>query len=505
MPRQVSRRNFNLGLAASLGLAGSFESLSAEAQSRAETLVGADPFSLGVASGDVTADSVVLWTRLAPSPLSEAGGMPSEKVPIEYVVSKSQDLSDPILKGVYQTSPVFGHSVHIELDGLTSGQEYWYQFRLGRYQSPTGRTRTLPASTSDTPIQIAQVSCQNFAQGYFSAYDHILADDPDIVLHLGDYIYEQSYGGVVRSQIHDGERLVSLDDFRRLYAQYKQDESLKSAHQHLPFICIPDNHDVQIDGDETGSTAYTNAWQAWYENMPVRNPFDVSGHPKIYRTLPLGGLATLYLLDTRQYRDTQTICSDSSRLDMGFNQYVLPCEDLEAESRSLLGAEQEGWLDEALQTDPRPWRVLASTIPMSPYRMDSDEGDRVYFGSWDGYPAARQRLISSILTKPKKTIVLSGDVHSSWLNRVMEGDKIAAVEVTGPSVTSGWPPPLADPMLASQHLNPHARLIDMTSHGYVRHNISKNAWRASYQFLDNVTVPGATISQTVDVVLDINV
>ncbi|HEX7377171.1 MAG TPA: PhoD-like phosphatase N-terminal domain-containing protein, partial [Pirellulales bacterium] len=180
------------------------------------------PFTLGVASGDPAPDGVVLWTRLAPRPLA-GGGMPDEAIEVSWQIADDEAMTRVVQKGVTAAVPEWGHSVHVEVQGLQPDRWYWYQFRAAGETSPKGRTRTAPAADArPDQLRLAVASCQHYESGYYTAYEHMLREDLDVVLHLGDYIYD---GPTDKSKIrqHVGPQLTTLADFRNRHAQYKTD------------------------------------------------------------------------------------------------------------------------------------------------------------------------------------------------------------------------------------------------------------------------------------------
>ena len=310
----MKRRDFIIGT--TLGLTAAQVSAPLVADIRFDR----NPFTLGVASGDVTQDSVVLWTRLAPEPLAADGGLGRDAVPVHWELFQDEDLQQLIRQGEELAVPQLVHSIHVDVQGLEPGREYWYRFSVGAHTSQAGRTKTLPARNGQTEaIRFVTVSCQNYAHGYFVAYDHIVDDDPDFVIHLGDYIYETSYG--VNFRRHETEVMpLTLDGFRRRHALYKTDENLKRAHARLPFFTTPDNHDAVIDTDPATMAIRAAAYQAWYEHMPTRgygNPGD--NRFLLRRTIRAGNLIRINFLDTRQFRARQLPCP-GDRSPHGFRQ-----------------------------------------------------------------------------------------------------------------------------------------------------------------------------------------
>lgn len=192
------------------------------------------PFSLGVASGDPAPDGFVLWTRLAPRPLEPGGGMPPESVEVSWEVAEDEAFGRVVASGAAMANAEWGHSVHVEVTGLRPDRWYWYRFRAGGAESPKGRTRTLPAADGmPGRLRFAFASCQNFESGHYTAYEHMAREDLDLVVHLGDYIYEgAAHAG--RPRLHNGGELFTLDDYRLRYALYKSDPALQAAHASAP-------------------------------------------------------------------------------------------------------------------------------------------------------------------------------------------------------------------------------------------------------------------------------
>jgi alkaline phosphatase D len=339
----MNRRGFLIRTLLGLGTA----PLVARLASAAE--LPSNPFTLGIASGDVTDDSVVLWTRLAPEPLEADGGMPAAGVPVQWELAADPDMARVLRRGEIIAMPELAHSVHVDVDGLEPGREYWYRFVIAPYRTVTGRTKTLPHRDSDPDsLRFVTASCQNYTHGFFVAYEHVVRDKPDFVVHLGDYIYDTSFGETFR--LHETEKPpFSVADFRRRHALYKTDKQLQHAHAQIPFFTAIDNHDATEDADPDTFAQRIAAYQAWYEHMPVRgygglgeNRFD------LHRRIRLGGLAQISLLDGRQFRDDRELCDNNDFPDYGFGNYRERCDRVFDEERSLLGADQEAWLARAL-------------------------------------------------------------------------------------------------------------------------------------------------------------
>ena len=203
------------------------------------------PFSLGVASGDPAPDGVVLWTRLAPRPLEPGGGMPPEPVAVAWQVAEDEAMTRVVQRGSATATPAWGHAVHVEVEGLRPERWYWYQFKVGGEVSPKGRTRTMPpAGAAAERLRFAFASCQKYEAGYYTAYEHMAREDLDLVVHLGDYIYEKGVDDKETPRKHNSPEIFTLDDYRARYALYKSDPALQAAHAMAPWIVTWDDQEV---------------------------------------------------------------------------------------------------------------------------------------------------------------------------------------------------------------------------------------------------------------------
>ena len=239
----------------------------------------ANPFSLGVASSLPAPNAVTLWTRLAVAPLEPTGGMDAVAVPVAWELAEDEGFAKIIAKGAAMAQPDLAHSVRVKVDGLAPGRHYWYRFMAGDATSMIGRTKTLPANPD--VVRFATASCQHFEQGFFVAYDRMIEDEPDFVLHLGDYIYGVSRGDFRNHTRKD--KPVSLADYRMRHALYKTDPSLQRAHASFPFFTVLDNHDALKDvvGTPEALAQRAAAYQAWFEHMPMAGGY-TPGDSAIY-------------------------------------------------------------------------------------------------------------------------------------------------------------------------------------------------------------------------------
>lgn len=446
-------------------------------------------FQLGIASGDLTAHSVILWTRLVTDPLQEDGGIGKADVPVTWQVATDQSMKNVILQGEQIAHRMLAHSVHVDVQGLEPGREYWYRFSVEGDTSLIGRTKTLPAG-EDITTRFVTTSCQNYTHGYFVAYRHMVADGPDFVVHLGDYIYDTSFGETFRR--HETEKAPeSLFEFRRRHALYKSDPDLQYAHSQLPFFTMIDNHDAIEDNDPALYSMRAAAYQAWYEHMPVRG-FDLRSPNRfdMARVIQLGSLMQINLLDTRQYRDKRDLCRDNIEKAVGFGNYRERCDELFDEDRSMLGQTQEVKLYRSIRNNTKVWNVVASSVPVLPFRVKVDDEQYGYIGSWDAYPANRRRLSEAFENSHTgQAVVLSGDLHSFW---AMDGhriqnpeDRVPAVELVSSSISANWPKPLSEPISSNLDNNPHVAYYEGSKRGYLLHDVNESEWRTRYRAVEN--------------------
>jgi alkaline phosphatase D len=464
------------------------------------------PFSLGVASGDPRPHGVILWTRLAPDPLAEDGngGMPPLKVPVYWEIAEDEDFGEVERRGEVFARPELAHSVHVEVRGLDPDHEYFYRFRAGFELSPTGRTKTAPApGASVAELAFAFASCQMYEHGYYTVYRRMSEEDLDLVVHLGDYIYEYgpnqyvAQSGNVRT--HNSPEIFTLPEYRNRHALYKTDEDLQAAHAACPWIVTWDDHEVEnnyadevseIDSEsdqdpEVFLMRRAAAYQAYYEHMPLRRTSVPTGPDMpLYRRISYGNLAELNVLDTRQYRDDQA-ASEPERHDP---------------SRTITGEEQERWLLDGLATSGTHWKVLAQQVFFAKRDRDPEEGELYSMDAWDGYLGSRNRVLEFIREQRiANPIVLTGDVHNNWAAELKANfedpnSETLGVEFIGTSITSGGdgadtPGPDQQAILEE---NPHIKIFN-GQRGYVRCRLTPELWHADYRVLPYVSEPGAQI------------
>lgn len=405
------------------------------------------PFTLGVASGDPTPDGIVLWTRLAPQAMEPDGGMPAEAVRVSWEVAHDQSFRSVTRRGESLAEPQMGHSVHVEVDGLAPGRDYFYRFHVGTETSPIGRTRTSPRPGDDVQtLRYAFTACQRYENGYWAGYRQLIADDPAVIFFLGDYIYEQAArDGLPRR--HNAEETTDLASYRRRHALYKLDPDLQAAHAAAPWLAIWDDHEVKNNySDDLAAGGQTReafllrrgaAYQAYYEHMPMRRRArPVGPMAEIYRTLDWGRLAQFQLLDCRQFR-TEPPCRDAEAVTDS-------CEARNDPNGTMLGATQEAWLMDQLSGSTAKWNILTQQFMMAEARRpDPRTGEVTYSNDgWDGYPQARDRVLTRWRdAKVANPMAIGGDSHAfiaSDLGIGPDGPVIAPAFVGGSmSSTSG--------------------------------------------------------------------
>ena len=461
------------------------------------------PFSMGVASGDPLPDGVVLWTRLAPRPL-EGGGMPMVAVPVQWEVGADAAFRTVTQQGEAIARPELGHSVHVEVSGLQPARDYWYRFRAGNEISQVGRTRTAPAAGAAVDrLRFGVCGCSHYETGYFTGYRRLAQEQFDFVIHTGDYIYEsRADGGRTDGRVrqHNGDEIYSLVDYRNRYGLYKSDPDLIAAHRSAPFIVSWDDHEVEnnyageLDENGTPPALFllrrAAAYQAYYENMPLRmSAWPAGPHMRIYRRLQFGNLIDLSVLDTRQWRSDQA-CNDGLR----------NCPAAADAARTILGAEQEKWVFGNLADARARWTVLSQQVYSFARDFVKINPDaRFQMDVWDGYPAARQRLYSRIKeTKAANPIVISGDVHVHYgadlkMDFAEPKSETVAVEFTNTSITAGGDgADVAGNWEALTSANPHIR-YHSARRGYIACTATPAAMRADFKILDRVTVADAPV------------
>jgi alkaline phosphatase D len=445
--------------AAALALAQLFGPARAQAAARWPA-GGDDPFTLGVASGMPRPDSVVIWTRLAPRPHQPGGGLPPLPLAVRWELAEDEGFSLGLRRGEFVARPERAHSVHVQVDRLDSGRRYFYRFIAGDAASPVGRTRTAPAA--DEPVsrlRLALASCQHYEQGWYAAHREIAARDLDLVLFVGDYIYESESPRPYRRRPHEGPEPRTLDQYRARHATYKLDADLRAAHAAHPWVLTWDDHEVENDyAGGFGPKSFDGAaflrrraaaYQAYFEHLPVSPAMAPAGAAmRIHDRFRWGRLAELWTLDCRQHRSVQACM----REDDTSGRLLFECDELADASRTVLGAAQERWLAGGLADSPRPWKLIAQASQLSTSGFDVPLfGRSVYTDSWDGYPRARERLLDAVAATAGSVLLLGGDVHrhvAANLRRRPDDPRspVVATEFVCSSITTRG---LSEPLMAA--------------------------------------------------------
>jgi alkaline phosphatase D len=429
-------------------------------------------FELGVASGFPRPDGMVLWTKLT------SAGLP-ERVDVRWEVASDEGFRDIVARGSDGAEAAWGHSVHAEPAGLAPGRWYFYRFEALGVRSPTGRTRTAPAPDATAALHFVIASCQRYDAGRYAAWRQIASESPDLVLFLGDYIYEYPSLPTALRQ-HEAGFPRTLDAYRARYATYQRDPQLQAAHAASPWLLVWDDHEVENDyAGLQGNQLQTDfaaqrgaAYQAYWEHLPfpkAMRPTD--GAMRLYGAHDWGRLARILALDDRQYRDPQA-CQKPGRGGSG-TVTLKDCPALADPRRSLLGTAQEQWLAQAWAAD-RPWNLLAQQTLMTRFAWSDPagaNGGAWWTDGWDGYAPARQRLLAPVAErKLGGVVVLGGDVHAHYVTDLKADFANArsatlATEFCGSSISSvGLDQARIDAVLP---LNPHVHWGRADRRGYI--------------------------------------
>ncbi|MEM8670369.1 MAG: alkaline phosphatase D family protein [Planctomycetota bacterium] len=459
-----------------------------------------DPFTLGVASGDPDQRGFVIWTRLAPEPLQPGGGMPPLAIDVSWEVATDDSMQNVVASGIELATPALGHSIHVELNELQPDRWYWYRFRCGDATSPIGRARTTPHPASvPTQLKFAVTSCQNYEQGLYTAYEQMARDEPDLVFHLGDYIYEYASGRNGKVRTHQGPEIQSLDDYRIRYAQYRSDPLLHQMHAKCPWIVTWDDHEFDNNcandvSEERGVNPIdflnrrANAYQAYYEMMPLRlQQMPRGSDMRLYRSTTFGRLAEFQVLDTRQYRSDQPNGDRKSPLN----------EAAFAKTQTMLGRKQRSWLSRQLIQSTAVWNVLAQQVMMGMVNRSGDAANEQFsMDQWPGYAHERMEIVKFMGDRNiSNPVVLTGDIHSNWANELRVNDRrdedpTIATEFVATSLSSGGngrdKPGNLDAVLAENQ----CVKFHNTERGYIRCDVTPERWKADYMVVDDVLKPG---------------
>ncbi|MEN3040432.1 MAG: alkaline phosphatase D family protein [Bacteroidia bacterium] len=460
------------------------------------------PFLHGVASGDPLTDRVILWTRVTP-PQNWTGSISGQ-----WEVAQDPQFQQIVTSGNFTTDAERDYTVKVDATGLQPGRWYYYRFKAFNTTSPVGRTRTLPSGNVNR-LRIAVVSCADYQNGFYTAYENItLRNDVDLVVHLGDYIYE--YGpsqNAVRSA-EPPKEILTLEDYRIRYSHYRLDSSLQWLHQNYPMIAVWDDHELANDAWTGGAENHTSGegpfsarraamLRAYHEWMPFRMP-DPNDSLRIWRKFEWGSLASLIMLDTRHYGRDQQVATGPVNVNH---------PNLNDPNRTLLGPTQRNWLYNELKTASTTWKILGQQVMVAPLQANFFGGTYIINpDQWDGYPAERRRLMDTIIQNGiSNVVILTGDIHTSWGNDLpfgpgsynsTTGAGSTAVEFVTPSITSANASFLGNlnPSIIPTQ-NPHVKYVDLSQHGYVLIDVTPQKVQGDWYYTATISqpTPGETV------------
>lgn len=491
------------------------------------TLNQRDLFPLGVASGAPSPDGFVLWTRLLEGPVPGTVPADTPRVPlpdsltVRWEVAEDEGFHRIVRAGQAHALAMLGHAVHVEVTGLRPDRWYFYRFMHGDAVTQTARTRTAPApGAMPGRTRFAFVSCQRWEQGHYAGYRHMLDEDLDLVLFLGDYIYEYAMPRKPPSyqlvRTHSLPAAKTLSDFRDRYALYRTDAQLQAAHRACPWLVTWDDHEVQNDyaglegiGAADDFLARRGAgYQAFYENMPLRasvltHGLGGLGSPeglRIHERHAWGRLLRFHMLDTRQYRDRQA-CRVPGAEAPGS---VTPkgCPELLDPKRSILGAYQERWVEQGLAQDATTgarWSVIAQQTIFSQRNYKPLPEESYHPSTWDGYPAGRQRLLDAVQgAGPRNTVFLGGDIHQNYVCRVLADfskprSPVIGSEFCGTSIASASSVAQSRAQEIADN-NPHILMARSDKRGYAVADVTPGRWTTTLRVVDDVAQADSGIS-----------
>jgi alkaline phosphatase D len=502
--RSLTRRELVAAGGAAAVAAGGWAAVPGWARKRPAPLAAAGSFAQGVASGLPQRHGATLWTRLA-----DVQG--SARVELE--VARDPAFARVLERRRVIASPADDHCVHaaVAAKRLQPGRTYYYRFSTATSDSPVGRFRTLPAAGSTDPLRIGFWTCQHFTAGYYAPHAALAAEpDLDLVVCLGDYIYE--YGG--RSALEGRDDLTgsngdgnasTLSDYRAKYRLYRGDQRLRDLHAAHAMVAVWDDHEVANDYWRDGQSGTASegfagrraaAYRAWFEHLPTRRMFPGTAKAnQIFRGLHIGGLADLFMIDGRQYRDAQP-CNDVP---------LSPCPDRN-KPRTLLGARQKRWLQDSMRASRAPWKVLVNDVMMA--GLDTPvPGSSKFLDTWDGYGAERAELVGSWRRAGvDNVVVMTGDDHDNYAGTVTttghtDGEP-GAVEFVVPSVTSDNTSELIGGSAAgaaaaeenARALNPHLAYVEQRHHGYCVLELTATEARADFRHVSARDDPNAVVA-----------
>jgi alkaline phosphatase D len=502
-------------------------SASAVRTSAASPALKKNPFTLGISSGDPLPTAVIIWTRLAPTPLALDSGMPAKNYTVSWQVATDAAMKKVIKSGSTTATPAHGHSVHVDVKGLHPDSWYFYRFKVGKWVSKIGRTRTAPAAGQiPASFTFGQTNCANWQSGYYQLYGDLASGNLDYWMALGDYIYEYGNKQYMRDSGLIAGRTIpwtkhpfTVQEFRRQYALYKGDPYLQKLHAFAPYSAIWDDHEVDNnytagkDGGNPGggpkgfATRRANAYQAYWENHAIRANPPVKGAMRIYRTIDWGGLARFYYLDGRQYRSDQP----GGKAPSDFGPWV---EDQFSDTRTMLGAQQEAWLLSQMTASKAQWNFICQQTVMSDLNgavaVPALYPKGLYnYDSWDGYWKPRARFTTAITdSKVPNPVLLSGDFHTNLAFNLLNEwpDPHNFMSMTDQAAaTATWDKPVVATEIAAGAVSspgffqsgslaaigpatlantPWAKYGDLKTQGVVRHTVTSDSTTSVFRVCD---------------------
>jgi alkaline phosphatase D len=445
------------------------------------------PFYHGVASGDPLTDRVIIWTRVTPQDSVQ-------NIDVKWEVSQDQNFSVIVKTDFASATSEKDYTVKVDVTGLSAGTSYYYRFTALGETSPAGKTKTLPNHADN--LKVAVVSCSNWEFGYFNAYERIAEKPVDVVLHLGDYIYEYGVGSYGDTTIHrthlPAHEIITLQDYRTRYSQYHLDQGLRKLRQTHPFITIWDDHEVannvytegaqnhQADKEGAFEARKAAARQAYYEWIPIRED------SKHYRSFSFGNLADVIMLDERLEGRTKPADSITDPI-------------LNESNHSMLGAEQLSWFKDELKNSKATWKIIGNQVMFSDLDQSASYPDNPKnLDSWDGYPQEKKEIAGLITSNNLKNIIfLTGDTHSSWAfevktSQLKNNNKAFAIELGTTSVSSSnWNEYTSDDTVKmGEQLylrdNPHLKYVNQRDHGYLLLTLHADQAKAEWFYVETL-------------------
>ena len=450
------------------------------------------PFYHGVASGDPLTNAVIIWTRVTPE---EKVG----EIKVSWEISEDKEFALVLEKGVFVTDSLQDYTVKLDIDNLDPDKFYYYRFMALNGISTVGRTKTAPIENTD--VKFAVASCSNFQWGYFNAYEGIAKEDSlDAVIHLGDYIYEHGegvYADTTLDRKHlPKHEIVSLQDYRTRYSQYRLDPDLQAAHAEHPFIAIWDDHEITNNAYKDGAQNHQDeegdykeriavAKKVYYEWMPIRE----SEHH--YRELQFGAMADLFMLDERL--DGRTQQADS-----------ITDPNIANADRHILGESQMKWLEGSLINSRARWKIIGNQVIFS-YQDWGYPNFTLNTDGWDGYPAEQTNLTNFLSSNNLQNVIfITGDTHSSWAFEVTNdpfttykpstSEGAVATEFGVASITSANSDETRtvedvlnhEKSIVGGKINPHLKYANLRDHGYLLLELSDSSAVASFKMVETV-------------------